>query len=675
MEQPSQPSSLQSTGGTKGTGILGALMPAVGMALLCIAAYLPLRYGKFFWDDFYWIVNNPYVHHWSGLKNIWFHPQTFLQYYPLTTTGFLVQWMLWGANPLGFHIVSVLLQIFNAIVLWRLLLRLGFKSAWLMAAIFAIHPVVVESVAWIVEQKNLISGALVLMAVWAWVRFAGLDKPNASPDHARPQLEWKFYALATVLYFLALLAKTYVCALPAAILVLTWWKSGRITGKQILASIPWFAFTAGAGLMAIWRERTGAGAMGHVFRFSIKQHLVIAGKDFWFYPAKLLWPYPIVSIYPRWHIAHVSALDLVYPLAAVLAVAGLFLAIKRIGRGPAAAAAIYVILVSPSLGFFAFAGMASTFVADHYFYLGCMSLIVLCVQLAQRWLPVALTRFSNLSADASGGMPQGFITACCAGVLLVLGVLSFRRCTDYRSVKAIWAQELRHNTDCPAAYDNLAATVMNHHEYRKAITLAKHAYVLAHHVDVVGPGIIGASYMHLRHFHQAIHWLRISLGPDPYYPTAIVQVAYCYEQTGRPQMAIKDLRRGLRLMPQSAVLYAALGRVLARQKQLRPACVAFQQAIEFEPKNAQYHLDYGQSLEQGGRWQAAIGQYQQALTLAPDLVPARFFLGRCLLRHGHPRQAIREFRAVIATSDGFPGVHKMLAKAIAAAKARRPSAQ
>ncbi|MDA8375460.1 MAG: tetratricopeptide repeat protein [Planctomycetia bacterium] len=680
MQQPSSPPSNpspQSVGGR--SGVRRVILPALALAALCLVVYFPLHRAGFFWDDLYWIVNNPFLRHWSGLVKIWFQPDTFLQYYPLTTTGFLLQWMVWGPHPLGYHVVSLLLQIFNAILLWRLLLRLRFRAAWMMAAIFAIHPVVVESVAWVVEQKNLLSGALVLMAVWAWVRFTALDHSDEGLQRAPPALDWKFYWLATVLYLLALLAKTYVCALPAAILVLTWWKTGRLSTKHILASGPWFGLTVAAGLMAIWRERTGAGAMGSYFHFSIRQHLIIAGKDLWFYPAKLLWPHPILSIYPRWHIRHFSTLDLIYPLAAALVGVVLFAGCRRIGRGPAAAAAIYAIMVSPSLGFFAFSGMSSTFVTDHYFYLGCISLIVLGVQ----WVDGLLRRTtvpapSISSTTASHSVRRGVAMAAGCSVLLVLGILSFRRSMNYRSVKAIWAQELRYNKDCPAAYDNLGAMALDAGHYQKAIALAEHGYSLAPAMDVVGSGIIGAGLMHLHKYQQAITWLRRSLGPDPYYPTAIAQIAYCYEQIGNVKMAMKDLHRGLTLMPHSATLLAALGQALERQGQLQSAIAAFQRALHYAPNRPRYHMLLAIALEQTGQWPKAIRQYQAATDMAPDLVQARFLLGRCLLRHGHPQAAISEFQTVIQIAGAYPGAYRLLDKArelASAAQRAAPQAQ
>ena len=326
------------------------IFPALGMLILCLVVYYPLHAAGFIWDDGYWILNNPTMHHWRDLAVIWFNPMTFMQYYPLSVTAYFLQYQLWGTDALGYHVVSILLQVICALLLWRVLLRLRLRAAWLAAAIFAINPLVVESVAWVVEQKNLISGIWVLAAVWAWIRFTGLDRPDEVLESAEPVYDWKFYGIAVLFYFLAVCAKTFVCALPAAILVLTWWKLGRVTRKHLLAGIPWFVITAGAAWMAAWRERYGAGAHGKAYHFSVFQHLVIAGKDIWFYVRMLFWPHPILMVYPRWHVHGFTTLDILYPITAALVAVVCFALRKRCGRGLFAAVACYAIMISPSLG-------------------------------------------------------------------------------------------------------------------------------------------------------------------------------------------------------------------------------------------------------------------------------------------------------------------------------------
>ncbi len=250
-----------------------AVFAAAGLAALVLCAYGPLLRAGFIWDD-QWIVENFFVRHWSGFWYIWRGAGGVTdEYYPLAYSVFLLEHMLWGVNPLDYHLFSIVLQAINGLLLWRILKRLGLKSAWLIAAIFAIHPVQVETVAWVAEQKTLLSALCYFVAVLAWLRFAKLG--GAPDDHPAVGLEsrarpppyqvaarkpsrdltqacsppakwarlWRdlaWYFLALLFFVLALLAKTAACTLPAILLLLLWWKRGRLTWRDILVHLPWF---------------------------------------------------------------------------------------------------------------------------------------------------------------------------------------------------------------------------------------------------------------------------------------------------------------------------------------------------------------------------------------------------------------------------------------------------
>jgi Tfp pilus assembly protein PilF len=651
--------------------------PALAILGLCAAVYFPLHAAGFTWDDGYWITGNPLLHRWADLGVIWFQPGKLMQYYPLSVTAYFLQWQSWGSDPIGYHIVSILLQAINAIVLWRILLRLRLRGAWVAAAIFAIEPVAVESVAWVVEQKNLISGLLVLAAVWAWIRFAALDGPPDPSAGQQSAYDWKFYGAASLFYLLALLAKTYVCALPAAILVLTWWKLGRITIKHIIAIAPWFALTAGAGWMAAWRERTGAGAHGAAYHFSISQHLVIAGKDLWFYAGKLLWPHPLLMVYPRWHVHAFTSADLLYPMAAALVAVACLALCKRLGRGLFAAIAIYAIMVSPSLGFVAFAGMVSTFVADHYFYLGSIPLIVLLVQAGDR----VLEKLSQRRPDAekvlisgqrvsdtgpAGGLSVSPLVA--AGALVALGAVSFGQCMVYVPPLRIWQHELQYDKQCFKAYEIMAIHEHDHHHFRRELVYCRKANALMHGADPVANYLLGSYYLKQKHdMPKAMVFLRKSLLADPYQAKAIVKLAYCYEQQGNWTMAVNDLNRGLAMMPGSSRLCLAFGLAQSHLGDTSLAIKAYLDAIACNSHNADAYYNLAITLDQQGRWRRAMKEFRGALALNPRLVKAHYFYGQDLLNHGHPHAAIQQFQTVIALSPDQPGVRNLLARALRAA--------
>ena len=653
------------------------MFPALGMLILCLVVYYPLHAAGFIWDDGYWILNNPTMHHWRDLAVIWFNPMTFLQYYPLSVTAYFLQYQLWGANALGYHVVSMLLQVICAMLLWRILLRLHLRAAWLAAAIFAINPLVVVSVAWVVEQKNLISGIAVLATVWAWIRFASLDRPDDALESAEPVYHWKFYGLAVLFYLLAVCAKTFVCALPAAILVLTWWKLGRVTRRHLLASVPLFIITAGAGWMAAWRERYGAGAHGKAYHFSVFQHLVIAGKDIWFYAGKLLWPHPILMVYPRWHVHGFTTVDVLYPVTAVLVAAACFALQKRCGRGLFAAVAIYSIMISPSLGFVPFAGMAITFVADHYFYLGCISLIVLVTQVGA----IALERLQSVGKTGESGIMQptasqvvvaGYKKPLPVGistvVLLGLGAVSYSQCLNYIPPVEIWVHELQYDKQCFKAYEILALHDKAHGHFQQEFVNCQTALKLTDGKDPLANYLLGSLYLEKRHdINSAMPYLRASLQVDSYQSKAIAKLAYCYEQFGNWAMAIKDLHRGIELMPNSSRLYLAYGVAQSHLGNITLASKAYRDAIACNPRNADARYNFAVLLDKSGHWHQAIALYRQALELNPQLAQAHYFYGLDLLNHGHPRQAAQQFRTVIALIPNHKSVDKLLAQALKAA--------
>ena len=645
------------------TTVARPLLAVLGLWSLCFLVYFPLRRAGFIWDDAMWITKNPFVHHWGRLWDLWFTTGAEPQFYPLTATGFLLEWKLWGGNALAFHAVNGLLQGGNAVALWYVLRKLRIKSAWVAAAIWAIHPMSVETVAWAVEQKNLLSGFLSLMVVLCWIKFAALDRENCELDAGEGHFRWPFLALGAVVFLLALLAKTFVCALPAALLVLTWWKFGRLRTKHLLASVPLFVLTIFAAVMAVLQERSGGGAAGSRFRFSIWQHIAIAGKDFWFYPSKLLWPHPMLTIYPRWDVASFSIINGLLPTSAILLFILLWVLRGRIGRGPIAAVAIYCILISPALGFISFYTMLFSFVSDYFAYLACISLIVLFVEgVRTGW--EKLDELRNAGAAKRGKTYTHGAFGCAIVVLLTLGVLSHRQCEVYTPPWNIWTHTLQYNRACFEAYDMLAVHAYSEHQYARSLALARKAHSIAGSLDCVSSQLVAENEVHFRQYANAIPWLRRTLKIDPMQPWSIAALAKCYEKAGNDSMALNDLYRGLHMMPKSGLLYVALGVARADGGDLPGAALAFRAAVECEPDSPKAWLDLGITQEKLGRNPAALLSYQNALALDPAFSRARFFYAQCLLRNRKPKEAIKELRRIIAAGPAPQPVYSLLAKAL-----------
>src|SRR5947207_13341839 len=337
------------------------------LATVTILAYRPAWHGGFLWDDDAYVANNELLTAPDGLRRIWFSFESPSQYFPLVYTTFRIERALWGLNPFGYHWVNLLLHVANALLVWRLLVRLKVPGAWLASAIFALHPVQVESVAWITERKNVLMGFFFLLTLRGWIEF--VDEQT--------KRRWLYYGLALVLYALALFSKTTACTLPAALLLILWLQGQRINQRRLLQLVPFVVLALGMGLLTVWWERYHQGTHGPMFAISPLERLLIASRAILFYLGKLFWPSNLTFIYPRWHIAPNNLPN----YAPFLGIGGLGAAIyltrRYLGRGVENAMLFFGATLGPVLGFIMLYTFRYTFVADHYQYLASIGPITL----------------------------------------------------------------------------------------------------------------------------------------------------------------------------------------------------------------------------------------------------------------------------------------------------------
>jgi protein O-mannosyl-transferase len=311
-------------------------------------------------------------------------------------------------------------------------------GAWLAAAVFAVHPVHVESVAWITERKNVLSAAFYFAALLTYLRFAPLDDSELAARGAR-----RWYALALVLYVAALGSKTVTCSLPVALVLLYWWKRGSLQWRDVRPLVPFFAVGLYLGLQTAWLEKYHVGTIWLRWDISLLARCLIAGRALWFYAGKLAWPSPLIFIYPRWQIDTGAWWQYVYPLAALATLLALWMARHRIGRGPFASVAFFALTLFPALGFIDTAPMRYSFVADHFQYLASVGLITL---------------FAAPGAIAARRLRAGRRwprTLVAGALLLILGTLTARQCVAYGSRWTLWTNTLAKNPNCWLARNNL----------------------------------------------------------------------------------------------------------------------------------------------------------------------------------------------------------------------------
>jgi protein O-mannosyl-transferase len=427
------------------------LLCLLGLLLIAatVIAYKPAWNAGYVWDDDAYVIENRLLTAPDGLKRIWFSVDDVRsQYFPLTYTILRIEYSLWGLNPSGYHLVNILLHALNALLLWLLLRRLKLPGAWLAAAIFALHPVHVESVAWITELKNVLSLFFSLLAMLSWIEFVG--------DRSRPAR--RYYFLALLLLALALFAKTTACTLPAAMLLVLWLKEKPIGLRQLLQLAPFAALGIGMGLVTMWVERYH-GTLGELFSLGLAERVLIAGRAIWFYAGKLLWPVNLTFSYPRWEINAADPLAYVWPAAAVVFCFVVFFMTRRFtGRGVRAAVLFYAATLSPLLGFIMLYTFLYTFVADHYQYAASIG-------------PIALAAAGIARVfDRTKKWKLILVPVICGLLLITLGFMTWRQAGVYVNSETLWRDTIAKNPQSWLAFNNLSAIMLRRGNIDEAIT-------------------------------------------------------------------------------------------------------------------------------------------------------------------------------------------------------------
>jgi len=508
------------------------------LAIVTLLAYQPAWNGGFIWDDDEYVTNNQLLTAPDGLRRIWFSLDSPSQYFPLVYTTFRIEHALWGLHPFGYHWVNLLLHLANALLVWRVLVRLNVPGAWLAGAIFALHPVQVESVAWITERKNVLMGFFFLLTLLAWIAF--VDERTKRP--------WRFYGLALILYMLALSAKTTACTLPAALLLILWLQKKPINRERILQIVPFFLLGLAMGLVTVWWERYHQGTRLALAPLGPVERILVASRAVWFYLGKLIWPSNLTFIYPRWTIVSTRPLEYAWSLAGAGLCAVIYFGRRCLGRGVEVAAAFFVATLSPVLGFIMLFTFCYTFVADHYQYLASIGPIAL-----------ASAGVATLARAFKGSRKLIFGTAFC--VVVVLAMLTWRQSALYRDIEALWRTTLVRNPACWMAYNNLGLVLYQANQIPEAMDLFKQS-------------------------------LRIN--PDN--AAAHNNLGNTLLQTGRTLEAIDQYKQALRINPNYARAHNNLGNVLVQTGQTSEAIDEYNQALLIDPDYADAHNNLGNTL-------------------------------------------------------------------------------
>jgi tetratricopeptide (TPR) repeat protein len=606
-----------------------------------LIAYGPALSGGMVWDDNRH-VTAPALQSFHGLWRIWSELGATPQYYPLLHSAFWVEHRLWGHAVLGYHLANIVLHALSACLVVMIVRRLSLPGAWLAGFVFALHPVCVEGVAWISEQKSALSGVFYLAAGLTYLHF-----------HKTRRGSWYFLALG--LFVLALLSKTVTAVLPAALLVLLWWMRGRLEWRRdVLPLLPWLGLAVPAGLLTAWVERVYIGAQRMEDALTLPQRLLLAGRIPWFYASKALWPANLTFSYPRWKVDPGEWWQYVFP-AGLVAVAIVLSLLARRSRGPLAAFLIFAGTLFPVLGFLNVYPFRYSYVADHFQYLAILAIIVP----ASAWLTVSVKRISP-------GRIGAF--AVPALVVTILGVSTWRQSGMYRDEETLYRETLARNPGSDFARVNLGVLLARTDRLPEAIA----EYQAALRADPSSAGAhlnLGLAYARTPgRLPEAIAEYRTALRINPGFSEAHLPLANALARLpGHMQEAIAEYGAALRIDPASVEAHINLGNALATMPDRLPdAVVEYQTALRIDPDSALAHVALGLTLARAGQMTDAIAEFQAALRIDPQSAAAHFNLGRALAAMpDRLPDAVEEYKASLRIDPEVAEAHFELAYRLA----------
>jgi tetratricopeptide (TPR) repeat protein len=622
-----------------------SLLVLAGLVLVTLAAYFPVWHGGMLWDDDAHLTRAS-LRSLSGLWRIWFDLGATQQFYPVAHSAFWVMHRLWGDSTLGYHLVNIVLHACSAWLVFLILRRLAIPGAMLAAAIFALHPVEVESVAWMTELKNTLSGVCYLAAMLTYLKF----------DSSRAR---RAYLTALALFVLALLSKTVTATLPAALLVVFWWQRGTLRWREdVVPLVPFFGVGVALGLLTAWVERTQIGAEGAAFQFTIVERCLIAGRAFWFYLGKLAWPANLTFIYPRWHVSQQAAWQFVYPLLAIALAMVLWMYRKR-SRAPLAAILFFAGTLFPALGFFNVYPFLYSFVADHFQYLAGLGPIVLfaaaVATIATRW-PIR---------------SMAIVAAAAFIVCAPAAVLTWNQTHEYADAETLYRTTLERNPDCWMAYINLGKLRQDEARGRgNDPALLEEARSMFQKAVSIDPGIsqahnnLGTLLLMMGRDEEALAEFRKALDLKPSDPEVHQNMSLTLQRLGRTDEAAAEAQASLKLRPNQAAAHLTLADALQSQGRLDEAIREYAAALLLAPDDAEARNNYGSALAKAGRLDEAAAQFQEGVRLNPLAFHALNNLGSLELQRGRPEDAAGHFRAAIAIQPDFAPAYRNLGTAL-----------
>jgi tetratricopeptide (TPR) repeat protein len=610
--------------------------------------YSPAINGDFVWDDDLHLTDNKQLESVEGLKNIWLKLGATVQYYPLTFTSFWFEKRLWGNNPTGYHIINLLLHASSAIILWRILIMLAIPGAFLAALIFLVHPVNVESVAWITERKNTLSGLFYFVSLIFYLRFLKLEDPLAFTKKIFLQKRnWLLYIFSIISFLLAILSKTATCTLPAVILLLIWWKKGSIKLKDVTLTLPLLFLTFVITHITLSMEKTTVGAKGIHWDLSFLERFIIAGKSLWFYLYSLIFPLNIAFSYPKWSMDSAVAINYLPSLTFLGLIFVLAWFCDKLGKAPLVAILFFSGTLLPTLGFFNFYYMRYSFVSDHFQYLACIGPIAVCSALLTKF-GTSLSKFSD-SVKISCYFPP----TCAVLILLLLCIVTWKQAHIFKSNETLWRNTMKKDPSSGRARVELGREMRKQGEHEEALEHFRKAVVLQ-------PNFHEAHYNLAREYHYkgelslAISEFKKSLELKSTFHFAIDGLARALAEQGNLKKALQLSRQCIRLQPSFVPGIVTLANILEKLGNSKEAQAYYKRVLKLDLNSYKNYLNLGNSLYRTGNIEKAILNFKKAIHLNSSSTEALYNLGNALGQQKKYLEAKGYYEQVINLDEKLP---------------------
>jgi tetratricopeptide (TPR) repeat protein len=599
----------------------------IAMFVICVAAfaaYGPALRAGWIWDDDCYILDNPAVQLPGGVLDAWV-PGSTPQYYPLVFVSFWVQHGVHGLDPYGYHLANVLLHVGSSIMLWRLLRRMCVPGSLLAAGLFALHPVQVETVAWVTERKNVLSMAFALASLISWVRFLQDMRPFAA------RAGW--WGLSFVLFAMAMLSKTTAVAVPVAMVAIAWWRPWDAADDRpelarpalpmratAVLAVPFFVLGIAMGLFTAWVEATLVGARGAEFARPAMERLMQAAQAWWFYLGTWVWPHGLMFVYPAFD--GPAWLPWLALLAGISVAVAAFVAARRGVRGPMVAFLCYSAGVFPALGFINLYPLRFAPVADHFGYVASAVLAP-----AAAWCLLRALR-----AAESRGLP---VPACIVAAMVLLGglaVASNAHAVRFANAETLWRASLADNPRAWLASNNLVEILLN--RVQSSMDAG----------DAAGRDAALAEASQLAE-------LSVSLAGSIDMPVQS-NLGEVRRLQGRLPEALTALNAAIAIQPEAPGPYWQRGRIVELLGRVADAGPEYAHAVELSPRSATYLRDYARWLVNAGRIADARSIAARIAALDPQDAEALANLGSLELELGEVQPAREHLLRALAIAEG-----------------------